>query len=323
MNSLDQQVVEQLSEWLDAGKQCWLCTIINTFGSSPRPVGSLLACNEDGLYCGSLSGGCVEDDLRESINNRELATNKPELIKYGVTVEDVLRLGLPCGGTLEVIVEPVRPDQHALYDTLAKNISSRELVSRTVNLETGAVSLEPAEKFQPLKFDGNTLTHTYGPSFQLLLIGAVQVAYYLANMAQALDYQVEVCDPRAELVENTPIRNVPVINAMPDDWLRGKNLDQQTAVIALCHDPRIDDMALMEALQESEAFYIGAMGSERTSEARRERLAMLDISAAQLEHLHAPVGLSIGSKTPPEIAIAILAELTSLRARVKFTDSSS
>ncbi|MFT5320336.1 MAG: xanthine dehydrogenase accessory factor [Pseudohongiellaceae bacterium] len=314
MNSLDQQVLMQLSDWLKAGKQCWLCTIIKTFGSSPRPVGSLLACNEDGLYCGSLSGGCVEDDLRESINNRELATSRPEKIKYGVTVEDVQRLGLPCGGTLEVVIEPISPDQHPLYLSLAEKIASRELLTRIVNLDNGATSLEKAERFEPLVLEDNILRHTYGPSFQLLLIGAVQVAYYLANMATALDYQVEVCDPRQELVENSPIDNVPVINAMPDDWLRSKTLDQQTAVIALCHDPRIDDMALMEALQESEAFYIGAMGSERTSAQRRERLTLLDITAEQIEKLHAPVGLSIGSKTPPEIAIAILAELTSLRA---------
>lgn len=109
MNSMDQQVIVQLSEWLQAGKQCWLCTIIKTFGSSPRPIGSLLACNEDGQYCGSLSGGCVEDDLRESIFKGELAKDKPERLTYGVTVEDVQRLGLPCGGTLEVVVEPIVP----------------------------------------------------------------------------------------------------------------------------------------------------------------------------------------------------------------------
>jgi len=317
MNSLDQQVVVQLSEWLEAGKQCWLCTIINTFGSSPRPVGSLLACNEDGLYVGSLSGGCVEDDLRESINKRELATSGPERIKYGVTVEDVQRLGLPCGGTLEVVIEPITPEAGAIYKTLAEKITARELVMRVVDLETGKTELQDCDTFEPLAIEKNILRHTYGPSFQLLLIGAVQVAYYLANMAQALDYHVEVCDPRQELVENSPIANAPVTNAMPDDWLRTKTLDQQTAVIALCHDPRIDDMALMEALQESKAFYIGAMGSERTSAARRERLLQLDIAQEEINKLHAPVGLSIGSKTPPEIAIAILAELTSLRARAR------
>ncbi len=317
MNSLDQQVVVQLSEWLQAGKQCWLCTIISTFGSSPRPVGSLLACNEDGLYVGSLSGGCVEDDLRESINNRELATKKPEKIKYGVTVEDVQRLGLPCGGTLEVVIEPISPKSHSLYETLADKITARRLVTRVVDLDSGETSLESTDSFEPLTITGKVLRHTYGPSFQLLLIGAVQVAYYLANMSQALDYRVEVCDPRKELVEHSPIDNAPVVNAMPDDWLRTKTLDAQTAVIALCHDPRIDDMALMEALQEAGAFYVGAMGSSRTSAARRQRLLQLDISQEQIDRLHAPVGLDIGSKTPPEIAIAILAELTNLRAKAR------
>jgi xanthine dehydrogenase accessory factor len=316
MHSLDQQVLAQLGNWLQAGKLCWLCTITDTFGSSPRPTGSLLACNEDGLYCGSLSGGCVEDKLRESIFSGELAKSKPEKIRYGVAVEDVLRLGLPCGGSLEVVIEPVLPAQADLYQTLAERIRARALVKRTVNLSTGAVTVQEVDHFAPLAISTDTLTHTYGPSFQLLLIGAVQVAWYLADMAQALDYQVEICDPRAELVANSPPLQATVVAAMPDDWLRGKILDQNTAIIALCHDPRIDDMALMEALP-SAAFYIGAMGSERTSVKRRDRLLDLDISEAQLQKLHAPVGMAIGSKTPPEIAIAILAELTRLRSAIR------
>lgn len=314
MNSMDQQVMTQLRLWLEAGKQCWLCTIINTFGSSPRPIGSLLACNEDGDYCGSLSGGCVEDDLRESILKGELARDAPEQIKYGVAVEDVLRLGLPCGGTLEVVVEPLNPDQLPLYQDLEKRIAQRQLVCRCVDLESGRTSLQEASEFKPLSLDGKQMWHTYGPNFQLLLIGAVQVAWYLADMAQALDYEVAICDPRAELLKNCPLDSVELISAMPDDWLRDKTIDSHTAVIALCHDPRIDDMALMEVLHE-DAFYIGAMGSEQTSAKRRERLQQLDVSTDQLAKLHAPVGLDIGSKTPPEIAISILAQLTQLRAR--------
>ena len=319
MNSLDQQVIAQLRDWLEAGRQCWLCTIVKTFGSSPRPVGSLLACNDQGQYCGSLSGGCVEDDLRESIFQGRLAKDRPERIKYGVAVEDVIRLGLPCGGTLEVVVEPVGPAQLALYRELADKVARRRLVTRSLDLDSGTASLEDAAEYAPLELDGNTLRHTYGPSFQLLLVGAVQVAYYLAEMAQALDYAVEVCDPRKDLVENSPInklRNVRLVSALPDDWLREKSLDRQTAVIALCHDPRIDDMALMEALQH-DVFYIGAMGSARTSAQRRKRLEQLDLTPARIDRLHAPVGLGIGSKTPPEIAIAILAELTQLRAAVR------
>lgn len=317
MNSMDQQVISQLAEWLEAGKQGWLCTIIKTFGSSPRPVGSLLACNEEGLYTGSLSGGCVEEDLRESIFQGKLATTRPERIKYGVAVEDVIRLGLPCGGTLEVVVEPVSPSLSGLYRSLSERVERRQLVTRAVDLETGETWLEDAAEYRGLQLDSGIMRQTHGPNFQLLLIGAVQVAYYLAEMAQALDYQVEVCDPRPELVEHSPIRdvkNVKLVSAMPDDWLREHAIDRQTAVIALCHDPRIDDMALMEVLHR-DAFYIGAMGSDRTSANRRERLQMLDVRPDQLARLHAPVGLKIGSKTPPEIAIAILAELTQLRAK--------
>src|SRR5687767_5958014 len=204
MQSLDQQVLVQLSNWLKAGRLCWLCTITDTFGSSPRPTGSLLACNEDGLYCGSLSGGCVEDNLRESIFKGDLAKAKPEKIRYGVAVEDVLRLGLPCGGSLEVVIEPIHPDQAGMYEALSEKIATRALVKRTVNLETGAVTVQDVERFVPLSVRDGVLTHTYGPSFQLLLIGAVQVAWYLAEMAQALDYHVEICDPRAELVANSP-----------------------------------------------------------------------------------------------------------------------
>jgi len=313
MNSLDQQVVRQLGNWLEAGKQCWLCTIIETFGSSPRPAGSLLAINEDGLYCGSLSGGCVEDNLRESILRGEIAREKPEQLRYGVSVDDVLKLGLPCGGSLEVLVEPVAPAQAPLYAELAALIERRVLVSRTVDKASGAVTLTRVARHEPLRNDARQLVHTYGPSFRLLLIGAVQVAWYLADMAQALDYEVFVCDPRRELVDHAPKTAANVVAAVPDDWVRSMQPDSQTAVIALCHDPRIDDMALLEPLP-SEAFYVGAMGSSRTSASRRERLRSLEIPEEQIARLHAPVGLDIGSKTPPEIAIAVLGELTRLRA---------
>ena len=316
MNSMDQQVLTQLSAWLRDGKQCWLCTIIETFGSSPRPVGSLLACSEDGSYAGSLSGGCVEDDLRESIFAGKLARDKPERIRYGVAVEDVMRLGLPCGGTLEVVVEPIAPSEAATYQALAEATRKRQLMARRVNIDTGETRIGPVDHYEALSIAGEVFTHTYGPAFQLLLIGAVQVAYYLTEIARGLDYEVEICDPRADLVESFQLNDVPLSTGMPDDWLREKTIDQHTAVIALCHDPRIDDMALLEVLPRN-AFYIGAMGSIRTSESRRKRLRELDISENDLNKLHAPVGLDIGSKTPPEIAIAIMAQLTLLRAALR------
>ena len=182
--------------------------------------------------------------------------------------------------------------------------------------------VEEKERFQHLKFigdfetnnhEGKIMTQTYGPRYQLFLIGAGQVSMYLAQFAQALDYHVVVCDPREEMIDQWPIEGIQLINGMPDDAVKEHANDHFSAIIALTHDPRIDDMGLMEALK-TEAFFIGAMGSLRTSAKRRERLELLDLSKDEISKLHAPVGLPVGSKTPAEIAIAILAQLTGLRS---------
>ena len=187
------------------------------------------------------------------------------------------------------------------------------------------MQVQDKERFKHLKFTGDfdndstddkILVQTYGPRYQLFLIGAGQVSMYLAEIAQALDYQVIVCDPRAEMIEQWPIEGVQLVNDMPDDAVRSHANDRFSAIIALTHDPRIDDMGLMEALK-TEAFFVGAMGSTRTSAKRRERLLMLDLTEQQIARLHGPVGLPIGSKTPAEIAIAILAQLTALRSAKK------
>jgi xanthine dehydrogenase accessory factor len=173
----------------------------------------------------------------------------------------------------------------------------------------------PTDEFgEPLEKDAKNLTlvHTYGPRHQLFLIGAGQVSIYLAEMAKALDYHVVVCDPREQVIEQWPVEGVQLVCDMPDDAVREHANDNFSALIALTQDPRIDDMGLMEALKTN-AFFIGAMGSTRTSAKRRERLLQLDLTPAEIDRLHAPVGLPIGSKTPAEIAIAILAQLTALR----------
>ncbi|HWK54401.1 MAG TPA: XdhC family protein, partial [Hyphomicrobiales bacterium] len=158
MNNLDQQVLSQLVAWLDAGKRCWLCTITETFGSSPRPVGSLLACNEDGLYSGSLSGGCVEDNLRESLFRGELASTTPILMRYGVAVEDVLKLGLPCGGSLQVLIEPLGADAAPLYADLLEQVQRRALVTRRVEIATGRCNLAPATHHQRLQISSEAMS---------------------------------------------------------------------------------------------------------------------------------------------------------------------
>lgn len=322
MQAMDQQVLGKVGAWLAADRRVWLCTILETYGSSPRPAGSLLACCDNGELAGSLSGGCVEDDLIEQLQAGSLATSGPEIVRYGLAPEDTEKLGLPCGGHLEVAIEPLHPDQVGLFRAIAEQLENRQCVRRSASLDhADAMSIESLPAYAPLQLlEGATgerrLLHTYGPQRQLFLIGAGMVSRYLAEMAQALDYQVTVCDPRSEMLESWQLAGTRTLCLMPDDAVREYADDPATAIIALTHDPRIDDMGLMEALR-SRAFYVGAMGSKRTSASRRERLAQLDLTPSQIERLHAPVGLPIGSKTPPEIAIAILAELTALNGSTR------
>jgi xanthine dehydrogenase accessory factor len=325
MENEHQQVLNQLTHWIEQGEMCWLCTVVKTWGSSPRPVGSLLCCNAQGRVAGSLSGGCIEEDLLEQLQAGELATDTPEVLIYGGTPEESERLGLPCGGQLHVVIEPM-PDKSALhrFEQIVARLQARECIERRLDLVTGEMTVENTERFRHLQFpdpsdtnqDQNQDRHliqTYGPRYQLLLIGAGQVSSYLASMAQALDYHVVVCDPRQEVLDQWQVEGVQLVNKMPDDAVRELANDSFTAIIALTHDPRIDDMGLMEALK-TDAFFVGALGSTRTSAKRRERLLQLDLTEAEISKLHGPVGLSIGSKTPAEIAISILAQLTSLKA---------
>lgn len=315
MDSVDLQVLKNAVSWLGEGHGVTLVTVVKTWGSSPRPAGAMLAIRDDGQISGSVSGGCVEDDLIERIRRREIAKDKPEVTTYGVTREQAQRFGLPCGGTLQLVLEPLT-DLDFLKALLAA-IERRELISRTLDLATGEVSLLEAAPGDILKFNGESLTTIHGPSWRMLIIGAGQTSRYLAQMAQALDYNVIVCDPREEYADSWDIPGVAVDRRMPDDVVTALELDSHSVVIALTHDPKLDDMALLEALK-SAAFYVGALGSKVNNDKRRERLAQyFDLSSEELSRLHGPVGLRLGSRTPPEIAVAILAELTALRHGVE------
>ena len=316
MQAVDKEVLTQITQWLKNNQPCWLATVVQTWGSSPRPVGSLLACNQQGQIVGSLSGGCVEDDLLEKLTSGELAASDAQFFQYGITAEETEKLGLPCGGHLYIVVEPQVPSPATVkqFETLLSAMQERRCVERKVDLKNQQSFVQAVDNHAPLIWDDNsqTLTHTYGPRHQLFVIGAGMVSQYLADMAQKLDYEVMICDPREELLNDFPVPGVVKISDMPDDAVNKYAKDPATAIVALTHDPRIDDMGLMEALT-TDAFYIGAMGSTRTSASRRERLLALDVTEAQIDQLHAPIGLSIGSKTPPEIAIAILAEITAVQ----------
>jgi xanthine dehydrogenase accessory factor len=263
-----------------------------------------------------VSGGCVEDDLIARIKAGE-RTAKPSMIAYGVSKEEAARFGLPCGGTLRLVQEPVtRTDW--ITQLLART-SAHELVARTLTLATGEVSLAAAGRDTAMSFDGSRLTTLFGPKWRLLLIGAGQLSQAVASMAQLLDFEVLVCDPREEYAATLDMTGVQRLEGMPDDVVRELHADAHTAIVALTHDPKLDDMALLEALR-SDAFYVGALGSRRNQDTRKQRLAEhFGLTPEELARLHGPVGLRIGAKTPAEIAISVLAQVIEVKNAVAAT----
>jgi len=314
VDSVDLEVVRSALSWTESGHRATLGTVVHTWGSAPRPVGAMLVIRDDGQVVGSVSGGCVEDDLIDKVKARAIATEKPEVTTYGVTQEQATRFGLPCGGTLQIVLEPIGRESK-LKELLAV-IERHELSARFLEMETGKVRIEPGKWSDLLEFDGKVLKTVHGPRWRLLIIGAGQVSRYLAQMAQALDYHVSVCDPREEYAEGWDFEEVPINRGYPDDVVVQMNFDAHCALVALTHDPKLDDAALVEALK-SPAFYVGALGSQKNNDTRRKRLAEFDLAASEIARLRGPVGLKIGSKTPPEIAIAILAEMTAIRNGVE------
>jgi xanthine dehydrogenase accessory factor len=308
MHSADLEVLHAALDWLAGGRRVALATVVRTFGSAPRPAGALLALCDDGRLCGSVSGGCIEADLLERVG-REFP-RRPAVFRYGVSADEARRFGLPCGGVLELVLEPLADPVGlaAIRDAIAQ----RRSVTRVLDVESGVARLVAAADPAGFSFDGRRLVRVFGPRWRLLIIGAGQIARYLASLAATLDYDIRVCDPREEYARSWTDPAVSVSGDMPDDVVREFRADARSVIIALTHDPKLDDMALMEALH-SDAFYVGALGSRASQAKRRARLLELDLTPQQVGRLHGPVGYPLGGKTPPEIALAILAEVTALR----------
>ena len=308
MQSLDLDVLERARDWRREGRRVWLVTVAQTFGASPRPPGSLAAIRDDGILVGSVSGGCIEDDL--VARREEYRGSKPQFAAYGVSAEEARRFGLPCGGELEVIIEP----EVAVADieALLARIAAGRIVARRVDLATGAWTLDEAAAGDECERTQARFTSVHGPRWRMLVIGASEIAHYLAEVAATVDFQVFVCDPREEYKTAWRTPGTQWIDGMPDDAVLAFKPDGHSVILTVSHDPKLDDMALLEALK-SEAFYVGAVGSGRTSAERRKRLAEFDLAPKEIARLHGPVGLSIGSRTPPEIALAILADLVATR----------
>lgn len=311
MDNVDLQVMRQVAQWCTDGRRVVLGTITRTWGSAPRPPGSMVAIRDDGLITGSVSGGCIEDDLIDKAREGALAKGLPQVVRYGIDADAAHRFGLPCGGLIELVLEPVLP--RTRIGELLERLAKGERVRRVLTLFSGEVRLEPAGDTDELELTDTTLTTHHGPRWRLVLIGAGQMTQYLAQMARSLDYEVIVCDPREEYATTFTVEGATLSRQMPDDLLTELKIDGHTAVIALTHDPKLDDLALMEALR-SPAFYVGAIGSRANQAKRKQRLIEhFGLAEADFERLHGPVGLKNGARTPPEIAIGILAELTAVR----------
>jgi xanthine dehydrogenase accessory factor len=309
MNALDLDVLQHARDWVAAGRRAHLVTVVQTWGSAPRQAGAMLALRDDGRMVGSVSGGCIEDDLMRRAREGAL-DDAPARLTYGVTRDEAARFGLPCGGTLRLISEPLRDTQW--LDLVLESIRGHRLIQRTVDLQDGGSSVSPAGPADGPDFDGRIFRSVYGPRWRLLIIGANQTAQVLASVAATLDFHVTVCDPREEFHGDWNLSQATLLTSMPDDAVLEIGTDERTAIVAVTHDPKLDDMALLEALK-SPAFYVGALGSRANQQKRRERLRLFDLDESQIERLHGPVGLRIASKTPAEIAVAIAAELIWVR----------
>lgn len=308
----EREVLERLAQWLQDGHRAVLLTVLSTFGGSPRPPGSLAAIRDDGIIWGSVSGGCVEDDLVVEMREGKMFAGHRRVIvrTFGEDAEEQARYRLPCGNTLRIAIE-TRLDP-ALLSMIIRALKDRRVVRRTVRLGDGSSLLAEGGNGPVFGEDEESFSHLLGPRYRALLIGATELARYLANILATLGFAVSVCDPRPEYADSWDMAEIPLSRQMPDDHVLAAGCDIRTVVLAVSHDPKLDDLALMEALR-TPSFYVGALGSTQTTEKRKARLAQFDLTSDQIERLHGPVGMPIGSRTPAEIAVSVAADLVAAR----------
>ena len=314
------RIVEQALEWVAAGKGAALATVVQTWGSAPRGVGSQLAISEDAEITGSVSGGCVEGAVVEEALEA-LTDGRPRILEYGVTNEEAFAVGLACGGTIRVLVEPVGVGQGpsvGLLEELAAHREARRAAayvvdpadwSRRVVLAGDVPEYRARFVADKSGFEGETFVNIHNPPLRMMVVGAVHIAQPLVRMARLAGYDPVVIDPRAAFASEARFPNERLVHDWPDEALQAEGLDGRCAVVTLSHDPKIDDPAIQVALR-SDAFYLGCLGSSRTHAKRVARLEAAGFSAAEIAKIHAPVGADIGAKTPAEIAVSIMAEIT-------------
>jgi xanthine dehydrogenase accessory factor len=308
---------ERALDWYMAGRGAVLATVVETWGSAPRPVGSQLVISGEGEMDGSVSGGCVEGAVVvEAMDAVE--SGEAKMLEFGVSDDEAFAVGLACGGRIRVWVEPVgKALPEALLAELVEARAARRPVAYVVNTGTGARRLEGREAW-PERFradrsgieeDGETFVHVHNPPLRMVVVGAVHIAQALVPMARMAGYDVSLVDPRPAFAQETRFPGEAVIEDWPDEALDEIGLDARTAVVTLTHDPKLDDPAISRALR-SEIFYLGCLGSSRTHAKRVARLSEAGFSDEEIAKIHAPVGLDIGARGPAEIAVSILAEVT-------------
>jgi xanthine dehydrogenase accessory factor len=308
-------IPETALAWYRDGRGAALATVVQTWGSAPRRVGSQLAISGAGEIEGSVSGGCVEGAVvAEALDAIE--AGKPVMLEYGVSDGDAFAVGLACGGTIRVLVEPVgavMPER--LLDEIVAARAGRVPVAYVTGL-TAERRLEReghADRFRMdrsgFEADGETFVAIHNPPLRLIIVGAVHIAQALVPMARIAGYDPVLVDPRDSFASEARFPGESLRHDWPDEGLRAIGLDARTALVLLTHDPKLDDPALEEALN-SDVFYVGALGSTRTHAKRVERLRDRGLDEARIARIHAPVGLDIGAAGPAEIAVSILAEMT-------------
>ncbi|WP_425078177.1 XdhC family protein [Ruegeria denitrificans] len=313
---------ETALKWHRDGSGAALATVVETWGSAPRRVGSQLVIGGGGRIEGSVSGGCVEGavivEALEAIDEGEA-----RLLEFGVSDEDAFAVGLACGGTIRVLVEPVgKVLPEPMLAELVAARARREPIAYEVNTDTGHRALRRNAYAERLRMDrsgfeedGRTFVAVHNPPLRLIIVGAVHIAQALVPMARIAGYDPTIIDPRDAFASNARFPGETILTDWPDEAVAKLGLDARTAIVLLTHDPKLDDPALQAAL-DADVFYIGALGSTRTHSKRVERMKAAGFSDKQISRIHGPIGLDIGAAGPSEIAVAVLAQMTAvLRGR--------
>jgi xanthine dehydrogenase accessory factor len=303
------EVLEEIREWTAAGDEVAIATVVETWGSSPRPLGSKMAVSSSGKMAGSVSNGCIEGDVFEEAQ-KVLKAGQGRLVPYGVADDVAFEVGLACGGHVEVMIQPVTREHLRLIEL----IEAEQPAELRTNLATGAVELleRAPGTDQPLR-EGDWFIEPHGRAPHMIIVGAIHIAIPLHRLAKLMGYRVTVVDARAKFAtaERFPEAD-EIINAWPDEALAGITLDRSTYVVILTHDPKFDLPALRSVVGH-DVRYIGAIGSRKTNQNRFDELRTEGFTDEQLSRVHGPIGLDLGGRGAEETALAIMAEVTAVR----------